>query len=98
MGAYSSKIGTHMSKNIKDMVGNNKKVKFKFYRKGELFYETEDGFIFPVPISDCGDGTFLAEDRAMLFMRYIRQALANTEPEDTELEAPATDTVITSDE
>ncbi len=46
------------------------------YRKGELWYVVEaTGFTFPVPVSDCGDGTFLATDRAMLFMRYIRKAL-----------------------
>ncbi len=32
-------------------------------------------FRFPVPISDCGEGTFKAEDRAITFMRYIRQQL-----------------------
>ena len=29
-----------------------------------------------MPISDCGDGTFLAEDKAILFMRYIRKHVA----------------------
>jgi len=52
-----------------------KVVRLKFYRKGELWYETEDGFPFPVPISDCGDATFLPEDKASLFMRYIRKQL-----------------------
>jgi hypothetical protein len=46
-----------------------------YYRKGELWYECESGFRFPVPVSDCGDGTFLPSDRAMLFMRYIRRAM-----------------------
>jgi len=32
----------------------NKKVRFKLYRDGELWYETEDGFEFPVPITDTG--------------------------------------------
>jgi hypothetical protein len=60
---------------IKDMVKNGKKVRLEFYRKGELWYKTQDGFKFPVPISDTGDGTFLVEDKAMLFMRYIRKQL-----------------------
>lgn len=55
------------------MVKDGKKVKFEFYRKGELWYTTECGFIFPVPIDDTGDGTFKNEDKAMLFMRYIRK-------------------------
>jgi hypothetical protein len=60
---------------IKDMVKNNKKVFFKFYRQKELWYSTEDGFEFPVPIEDAGDGIFLNEDKAMLFMRYMRKHL-----------------------
>lgn len=57
---------------IKEMVKDNKKVHFMFYRQKELWYKTEDGFEFPVPIDDAGDGVFLNEDKAMLFMRYIR--------------------------
>lgn len=60
--------------NIKAMV-KDKVVRFKFYREGELFYETECGFVFPVPIADTGKATFLAEDHALLFMRYIRRHL-----------------------
>lgn len=71
--------------NIKDMVKDGKKVKFMFYRSGELFYKTECGFEFPVPINDCGNGVFLAEDRAMLFMRYIRKHIANIEKEQAEI-------------
>ena len=58
--------------NLKSMVIDQKKVKFSFYRAGELWYITECGFEFPVPISDVGDGIFLAEDKAILFMRWIR--------------------------
>jgi len=58
---------------VKDMVKDGKKVNFKFYRQNELWYTTEDGFEFPVPIDDAGDGVFLNEDKAMLFMRYIRR-------------------------
>ena len=39
--------------NIKDMV-KDKKVRFTFYRAGNLYYETDDGFEFPVPIEDIG--------------------------------------------
>jgi len=60
---------------IKSMV-KDKVVRFKYYRDGELFYETECGFVFPVPVSDTGHATFLAEDKALLFMRYIRRQLA----------------------
>jgi hypothetical protein len=60
---------------IKDMVSNGKKVHFQFYRQKELWYKTECGFEFPVPIDDTGDGVFLNEDKAILFMRYIRRHL-----------------------
>jgi hypothetical protein len=61
--------------NIKEMVKDNKQVTFEFYRKSELWYKTECGFMFPVPIKDCGDGTFLPKDKAMMFMRYIRKQI-----------------------
>lgn len=62
--------------NIKKMVEEGKKVSFQFYRKGQLWYKTECGFEFPVPVNDTGDGTFMAEDKAILFMRYIRIHIA----------------------
>jgi hypothetical protein len=58
---------------IKDMIKDGKKVTFIFYKQGDLWYTTEDGFEFPVPISDTGDGIFLNEDKAIMFMRYIRK-------------------------
>lgn len=60
---------------IKDMVANGRQVRFVRYKEGELWYVTECGFEFPVPVSDTGEATFLAQDRAMLFMRYIRKHL-----------------------
>ncbi len=64
---------------IKDMVDNNKKVKFIWYRSGEMWYTTECGFEFPVPLSDVGTACLLAEDRAILFMRYIRRHIDHIE-------------------
>jgi hypothetical protein len=55
-------------KMVKDKV-----VRFQFYRDGNLWYVTECGFLFPVPISDIGNATFLVQDKAILFMRYIRK-------------------------
>lgn len=60
---------------LKDMVRDGKKVVFQYYKDGQLFYQTECGFEFPVPVTDIGNATFLAEDKAMLFMRYIRKHL-----------------------
>ncbi len=57
---------------LKEMI-ENKKVTFQFYRDHELWYETEDGFKFPVPIQDVGTGVFNREDKAILFMKWIRK-------------------------
>lgn len=54
-------------------VKDNKQVTFVHFKAGELWYRTEDGFEFPVPVSDVGDATMLAKDKALLFMRYIRK-------------------------
>lgn len=60
--------------NIKDMV-KDKKVTFLFYKEGELWYTTECGFEFPVPIDDVGTAAMNAEDKAILFMRWIRKQI-----------------------
>ena len=57
---------------ILEMV-KDKKVTFVYYRDGDLYYTTECGFVFPVPISDLGTATALSEDKALLFMRYIKR-------------------------
>ena len=67
--------------NIKDMVKDNQKVTFQCYRKGELWYKTDSGFEFPVPVDDAGDATMLASDKALLFMRYIRKHIEVCEQE-----------------
>ncbi|MFK5882812.1 MAG: hypothetical protein QM489_00530 [Candidatus Izemoplasma sp.] len=58
--------------NILEMV-KNKTVKFTYYRKNHLYYVTECGFEFPVPMDDIGDATFNAVEKATLLMRYIRK-------------------------
>lgn len=52
-------------------------VTFEYFRDSQLFYKTESGLVFPVPVEDIGNATFLKEDKAMLFMRYIRKFLAS---------------------
>ena len=63
------------SVNIKDHVKENQKVKFKFYKMGKLFYETELGLIFEIPLTDTGNASFMNEAKALNFMRWIRPAL-----------------------
>jgi len=59
--------------NIKDMVSQGKMVRFAYYRDKALHYETEDGFLFPVPIDETGSATYNKEEKAMLLLRYIRK-------------------------
>ena len=63
---------------VKDLV-KDQKVHFDFYRQKELWYKTDSGFEFPVPTEDVGDGIFLRDDKAILFMRYIKKHLDNIE-------------------
>lgn len=57
---------------LKNMV-KDKVVKFLFYRSGEMWYVTECGFEFPVPTNDVGNAVLKPEDKAIMFMRYIRK-------------------------
>lgn len=70
-----------MNLTIKEIVKDNI-VNFDRYRKGVLYYnviivqhDLTETFEFPVPTEDCGDATFPASDKAILFMRYIRKAI-----------------------
>lgn len=66
-----------MELDLKEIVKNNT-VTFAYYRASYLFYNViyrEEVFMFPVPINDIGDATFLNTDKAMLFMRYIKKAI-----------------------
>lgn len=60
-------------KSLKEIITGD--AKFLFYRHKELWYEV-NGFKFPVPIDDTGDGTFLAEDKGIFFMRWIKLYIA----------------------
>lgn len=68
-----------MKYDIKAMVSGGKQVTFEYYRANHLWYTTECGFLFPVPIDDIGDATFNKTDKAMLFMRYIRKYIEEIE-------------------
>jgi hypothetical protein len=76
-----------MFKEIKliDLI-KDQKVHFDFYRDNELWYSTDNGFKFPVPISknEIGTATFLRDDKAVLLMRYIRKYLEELQSEETE--------------
>lgn len=74
---------------VKEHVINNQKVFFDFYRNGILYYKTEKGLLFEVPISEAGDAVFLKEDKAILFMRYIRKQIEANEAGKAECEEMA---------
>lgn len=58
---------------IKANIQPGKVVNFSHYFEGELWYETEDGTKFPVPIDDLGTATVTKTEKALLFMRYMRK-------------------------
>lgn len=64
-----------------DLIRDNV-VSFDSYRQGILYYNIKEykgwdvpGVIwqFPVPIDDTGNATFLNEDKAINYMRWIRK-------------------------
>ena len=67
---------------LKEMVKDNKKARFVYFRDNELFYKTEDDFLFSVPVSDVGKGTFNAEEKAILMMRYISKQMDSIKKEE----------------
>jgi hypothetical protein len=64
--------------NIKEIVKDNT-VHFVRYRQGFAYYGVnvpwQGEHVFPVPLADIGDATLERQDKAILFMRYIRKAL-----------------------
>ena len=64
--------------NIKEIV-KDQNAHFVFYRDQSLFYETDNGFLFSVPISDAGSATINSQEKAIMLMRYIRKHIARTE-------------------
>lgn len=68
-----------MAISLKTIVKDNT-VFFSHYRASHLYYTVvveNQKYIFPVPIEDIGDATFLNQDKAMILMRYIRKAIEN---------------------
>ena len=61
---------------IKDLVRDGKRVTFVRFQSGELWYRCDGGFEFPIPVSDTGDAAFLPEDKALIFMRWIRKHIS----------------------
>ena len=64
---------------IQDMVSANKQVSFIRYQDGALWYITDDGFEFPVPVADIGNATLWTRDNALLFVRHMINHLQRIE-------------------
>jgi hypothetical protein len=73
--------------NVKNIVKGNH-VQFLRYRAGVAYYVVEfaadperpsemQARMFPVPIDDVGDATLEKQDKAILFMRWIRRAIVD---------------------
>lgn len=73
------------SKDITPIVKNNK-VKISYVTKDIAVYSFEyirgelcGLYYFNVPLNDVGDGRLLSEDKAIIYMRWIRKAIENKE-------------------
>ncbi len=67
--------------NILELIKDNK-AHFVSYKEGFFIYRVND-FEFPVPLSDIGGATLLAEDKAIFFMRWIRKHINEKEKANT---------------
>ena len=56
------------------------RVQFVYFRDGTLWYSTDDDWEFPVAVEDTTNAqgacpTFKAEDKGIVFMRWIRKQM-----------------------
>lgn len=64
--------------------------KLAFCKGGQLFYQVDvenTRYTFPIDVTDrneVGDATFELEDKASIFMRYIRKSISALEGENSE--------------
>ncbi len=63
-----------MAWNLIDII-KDKNAHFKQYRNDTLYYETDDGFVFEVPVKDLGGACVNATEKASVFMKWIKKAL-----------------------
>ena len=60
-GSYKIRGNRMKLSDLKEMVTGDKKVRFSHYKQGNLYYKAENGFEFPIPISDTGEAEFSAD-------------------------------------
>ena len=54
---------------------------FVYFRDGALWYVTDSGLLFPVPVIDAGSATFRETEKAITLMRWIRKQIKELENE-----------------
>jgi hypothetical protein len=69
---------------VAEFVKSGNMVHFEYLRSGVMYYSVKNTtnecvFIFPVPISDVGQASMLATDKAITYMRWIRKAIDSKE-------------------
>lgn len=57
--------------------------RFEFYREGNLYYKTDTGLTFPIPLEDTQGATFLSEEKSIFFMRWIKRHIELTQTKAT---------------
>jgi hypothetical protein len=60
---------------IKEHVKEGQQVHFQYFRDGEFWYKTDAGLLFPISLQEAqrGRATFLASDKAIYYMRWIKR-------------------------
>jgi len=60
---------------ILEHVNQGQKVTFQYFRDNEFWYKTDKGLMFPIPLAEAqaGRATFLASDKAIYYMRWIKK-------------------------
>jgi len=63
---------------IKEHVKEGQMVHFQYCRDNEFWYKTDGGLLFPISLKEAQSGraTFLASDKAIYYMRWIRRYVA----------------------
>jgi len=74
---------------IKEQVNRGQKVRFQYFPDNEFWYQTDGGLVFPVSLKEAqfGRATFLACDKAIYYMRWIKRYVAACKEEARPLEA-----------
>lgn len=75
---------------VSEIVKTSKVSTLLYYRDSQLWYRTDNGFTFPVPVDEVGNATFYAEEKSILLMRYIRKWVAKLEADGVPIETMLT--------